>query len=333
MDPRNIVVIGGSAGASPVLKRIAAALPPGLPASIFIVTHFQARGPESLRDLMIGSSALPIDVALDGQPIERGRIYLAAADRHLILERDVIRLGVGPRENMMRPAIDPLFRSAALAYGPRVVGLLLSGYLDDGVTGLAAIKLRGGVTLVQHPLDAEVASMPEAAISAVDVDRVLHDDEIAAALDELARSPAPRVTLAPDPALELEVKIATGARVGGAAMSKVANPTVLTCPTCHGVLSELKAEPLRFRCQTGHAFSPEVALDAQQAEVDEALLIALRVMEERVALVTRMGREARGQGRTAIAELYERRANEYGGYAETLRSAASRSLMPEPSDL
>lgn len=154
MNRRNIIVIGGSAGASPVLARVFAELPRDLPAAIFVVTHFHARGPHSLRDTLVMGSTLPISIAIDGQPIEPGRIYLAAADRHLILAQDVMRLGSGPKENMTRPAIDPLFRSAALAYGPQAIGLVLSGYLDDGASGLAAIKARGGVALVQHPLDA-----------------------------------------------------------------------------------------------------------------------------------------------------------------------------------
>lgn len=328
MDRRNIIVVGGSAGASLVLRRIFAELPADLEASVFAVTHFQSRGPEALRELLTSTSGLPIDVAIDGQPIECGRVYLAAADRHLLVGRDVIRLGVGPRENMMRPAVDPLFRSAALAYGPRVVGLVLSGYMDDGASGLAAIKARGGVALVQNPLDAEVASMPEAALAAAEADATLNVAEMAGALCELARSPAPPFEGKPDPSLELEVRIAGGVRSGSEALARVADPTVLTCPTCHGVLSELKTGPLRYRCQTGHAFNAGSALAAQQNGVDEALLIALRVMEERVTLVSRMAKEAREHGRDSLAEVYERRAQEYDRYAVTLRDAAARTLDP-----
>jgi two-component system chemotaxis response regulator CheB len=329
MKRRNIVAIGGSAGASPVLKRILADLAPEFPASIFVVTHSQLRGAHALKEMLASTSALPIDLAIDEQPIEPGRIYLAAADRHLLLDNGVIRLGAGPRENMARPAIDPLFRSAALAYGPQTIGLVLSGDLDDGASGLAAIKARGGVALVQHPLDADVPSMPKAALSAVDVDRALRADEIAAALTELAGSPAPAVELPPDPTLELEVRIAAGARLGSARLGDVAAPTTLSCPTCHGVLSELKSGPLRFRCQSGHAFTPEAALRAQETDVDEAVLLALRVMEERVTLVARMASEARERGRIAIAEVYEKSASQYEGYADTLRRAAARLLTPE----
>ncbi|MGH6955591.1 MAG: chemotaxis protein CheB [Caulobacteraceae bacterium] len=268
-------------------------------------------------------------VAVDGQPIEPGCIYLPAPDRHLIVGRKTVRLGAGARENMTRPAIDPLFRSAALAFGPRTIGVVLSGYLNDGAAGLVAIKARGGIAIAQHPLDAEVADMPEAALAAVEGVATLGQDELAAALIKMASQEAPAVEPGPDASLDLEVRIALGARLGSAELEAIAEPSALTCPHCHGVLSEVKAVgPLRFRCQTGHAYTAEAALAGQQAEVDDALLIALRVMEERVTLVSRMAREARHDRRAALAEVYERRADEYSGYARTLREAASRSLPP-----
>jgi two-component system chemotaxis response regulator CheB len=330
MDLRNIIVIGGSAGASGVLLQICRALPTDFAASVFVVTHFQHRGPEGLKAMLADACALPVDVAIDGQPVEPGRICLAAADRHLLLARGVVRLGAGPMENLMRPAIDPLFRSAALAYGPRAIGLVLSGRMDDGASGLAAIKARGGLALVQHPKVAQAPSMPEAALAATEVDNVLHDDEIAPALIRLASRPAPTEIAGPNPELELEVKIAAGANPGAGKLRSMADPSTLTCPTCHGVLSEVRnGAPLRYRCQTGHAFTAETALAAQQTEVDEAVLIALRVMEERLTLVSRMAQEAREQGRGAIAKLHERRAEEYAGYAATLRQAAARALEAE----
>jgi two-component system chemotaxis response regulator CheB len=329
MNARNIVAIGGSAGAGPVVRKLLAALPKDLDASLFVVTHFPNTGPGPLLNLLREISALPISVAIDGQPIEPGRIYLAAADRHLLVDPGIVRLGRGPHENMMRPAIDPLFRSAALAFGPRAIGVVLSGYLNDGAAGLAAIKSRGGLALVQHPLDAEVAEMPRAALAAVDPDQIVSQDDLADVLVKLAHETAPRCRSPPDPALELEVAIAAGARLGSAALGDLAEPSALSCPRCNGVLSELKtAGPLRYRCQTGHAFTAEAAFESQQAQLDDALMIALRVMEERVTLVARMAKDARVGGRNAMAELYERRAEEYGGYAETLRQAAVRSLAP-----
>ena len=239
-----------------------------------------------------------------------------------------IRLGRGPRENMARPAVDPLFRSAALAFAGRVVGLVLSGMLNDGAAGLFAVKQRGGVALVQHPLDAEAHSMPQSALDACPVDEAVGVADLPQALLRHVGEPAPK-DVPPAPGLDLEVRIALGARLGSNALEHLATPSTLSCPHCHGVLSELQtAGPLRYRCQTGHAFTAESALAAQQGEVDEALMVALRVMEERVTLTRRMGREAREQGRNAMAETYEARAEEYDGYAATLRGAASRAILP-----
>jgi two-component system chemotaxis response regulator CheB len=322
---RDIIVVGGSTGSVSVLARLTAELPPDLPASVFIVTHVPREG-SNLAGVLAGGAALPVHPALDGQPIEKGQIYVAAPDRHLLLASQLIHLGRGPRENMARPAVDPLFRSAALVFGPRVIGVVLTGMLNDGASGLAAIKQRGGLAVVQHPLDAEAAEMPRAALEAVEADHVVRGDELAALLGRLAHQATSHTPLPPSPELELEVQIAASGPLGAGELSRIAEPSTLTCPHCQGVLSEIShSTPLRFRCQTGHAFTAEAVDHAQQKSVDEAVFVALRVMEERLSLVSRMAREARDQGRSALAELYEARAEEYGRYAATLREAAARS--------
>jgi len=262
---------------------------------------------------------------VNGQPIERGRIYVAAPDRHLLLMNGTIRLGEGPRENMARPAIDPFFRSAALSYGPRVIGVVLSGMLNDGAAGLYAIKAAGGTAVVQHPLDADADQMPLAALEAVDVDHVASAADLANTLSELARSEAGPAS-PPSEELALEVDIAAGGRLGSRALEGFADPSALTCPDCHGVLSEVRSKgPLRYRCQIGHAYSAETLM-ANIGEIDEALRVAMRVMEERLTLVERMAEDARATGRAAVAELYETRAGEYRRYAATLREAAVLAL-------
>lgn len=331
MTGHDLVAVGGSAGSLSVLRTIIPALPADLPAAVLVTMHLSATGGGAIVEQLDAVSALRVVVAVDGQPIEPGSVYVAPGDHHLLAMQGVIRLGRGPRENMVRPAIDPMFRSAALSYGSRAIGVVLSGHLNDGASGLFAIKQRGGLAVVQQPLDAEVPSMPQAALEAVDPDRVVRAANLAAALCDLVRQPAaPGPAAVPD--LELEVRIALGDRLGSSNLGAIAQPSALSCPHCHGVLSEIVARgPLRYRCQTGHAFTAEAALAGQQAEVDEAMMIALRVMEERVTLVSRMGREAREQGRAAAAELYEARAEEYGRYAATLREAAVRAIAPGPS--
>ena len=308
-----------------MLKQIVGDLPPDLAASVFVSTHVPAHSPGYLAEALASSSRLPVSQAIDGQPIEQARIYVAAPDRHMLLINGTVRLGEGPRENMVRPAIDPLFRSAALSYGPRAVGVVLTGMLNDGAAGLYAIKSVGGTAVVQHPLDAEADQMPLAALEVVDVDYVASAAELGRTLSDIAATDAGSV-LDGDGNLELEVEIAAGARLGSQRLREIADPSPLTCPECRGVMSEVRDErPLRYRCQIGHASTAEV-LAANNGEVDEAVRVAMRIMEERVTLVERMAKDARDTGRSAVAELYEQRADEYRRYASTLREAALLSL-------
>jgi two-component system, chemotaxis family, protein-glutamate methylesterase/glutaminase len=327
MARRDIVVIGGSMGSMVALRELFSGLPADLPAAIFVTTHMPNTGGGHLPEVLGAACKLPVVRATEGQPIEPGHVYMAVPGRHLLLIDHMTVLGLGPRENMVRPAIDPLFRSAALAFGPRVIGIVLSGLLDDGAAGLAAIKSLGGLALVQHPVDAEAADMPRAALEAVEVDHVVPAAEMGALLGRLAGSEAPPAGEPANEELELEVEIAAGRRLGSDRLREIALPAALSCPHCHGVLSEMKQPgPLRYRCQIGHAFTAETLVTAQQEGVDEAVRVAMRIMEERAELVTRMARDARAQGRTAVAELYESRAREYENYAATLRRAATLSL-------
>lgn len=326
MDRRDIIVIGGSSGATAPLKTILAALPAELPASVFIVLHIPARSLGILTTVAQAASHLPVRAAAEGMAIEPGHIYLAVPDRHLLVADGHIRLGRGPRENMARPAIDPLFRSAAVAYGSRVVGVLLSGLLNDGAAGLSAIKRCGGLALVQDPQDAIADEMPLAGLRAVTADLIAPSDRIGDVLSDLAREAAgPRVPIPPE--IRLEVDIAAGERVDSGVLRRIADPSALPCPQCGGVLSEVREPgPLRFRCQVGHAVTAEVLAAEQENAVDEALRVALRVIEERAELVARMAADGRNAGRRAVAEMYQERAEEYRRYADTIRRAVLMSM-------
>ena len=329
MAGHDIVVVGGSAGSGPVLRTLVEGLPADLPAAVLIVTHMPTGRISHLAEMLGGKARMPVVEAIDGLPIQPGRIHVATPDRHLLIVANTLRLGGGPRENMARPAIDPLFRSAALAAGGRVIGLILSGMLNDGAAGLSAIHRRGGLSVVQHPVDADHAQMPLEALESVSVDHVAPASDLAALITRLVAEPAgsDRPVW---PGLELEVEIGLGARLGSERLRQIADPVTLTCPDCDGVLSEIRGEsPLRYRCQIGHAFTAEVVADATE-RIDEAIRLAMRIMEERVELVTRMARDARDSGRTAVAELYEKRAEEYGHYAANLREAAVAALGLDP---
>jgi two-component system, chemotaxis family, protein-glutamate methylesterase/glutaminase len=331
MANKDIIVIGGSAGSHSALRQIMSELPADLPASVFVATHMPSQSPGFLADMLASAGPLPVSRAIDGQPIEHGRVYCAVPDRHLLVVDGIMKLGDGPRENLSRPAIDALFRSAALACGSRTIGVVLSGMLNDGASGLQAIKACGGTAVVQHPLDAHADQMPLSALEVVKADHVAPAGELGRLLAKIAGSEAEEDGRCPEN-LPLEVEIAAGGRLGSESLHKIADPSALSCPDCFGVLSEIRGEqPLRFRCQIGHAYTADV-LAARTAEVGQAMRVALRIMEERVTLVRRMAQDAWNSGRTAVAELYEARTDEYTRYANVLRQAGVESMRDAHSD-
>jgi len=331
MSNRDIIVIGGSSGATAPLKRILADLHPDVPAAVFIVLHIPAQGLGILSTVAAATSRLPVHQAVDGMKFERGHVYLGAPDHHLLLSGDHIQLGRGPRENMVRPAIDALFRSAALHHGPRVIGVVLSGLLSDGAAGLNAIKRCGGTVVVQDPAEAIAAEMPKRALEATMADLCVTAARLGDVLSELAREP-PGAVLPIAPDIRLEVEIAAGERIGSAPLADIADPAALTCPSCGGVLSEVReARPARFRCQVGHAYTADALAKEQEGQVDEALRVALRIIEERAELVHRMAADGRRSGRSAVAEMYALRAAEYREYADMIRRVVLKSLDP-PDD-
>lgn len=321
MAKRNIIGIGGSAGSTEPLKDILRHISPDSEACVFVTTHVAGHGPRLLIDVLRRACPLPVDVAEDGAPVRPGRVVVAAADRHLLVTDDGVVLGAGPRENMARPAIDPMLRSLALTFGPRVVGVILSGALSDGAAGLDAVERCGGLAVVQDPADAQVAEMPRAAVAATHPEHIAPAATIGPLLAALAMTEAPAASLCPED-LQIEVEIAAGERTGSGPLARFADPVALTCPTCSGVLSQVRTtRPLRFRCQIGHALTADLLYAQQDEAVEQALRVALRVMEERSELVRRMAADARRQGRSAVAELYEEREREYASHAETLRKA------------
>ena len=329
---RDMIVIGGSSGATAPLKAILGGLPRDLPAAVFVVLHIPARSLGILATVAQAAGRLPVSPAEDGMLIEPGHVYLGVPDRHLLLADGHIRLGQGPRENMARPAIDALFRSAATAYGSRVVGVLLSGLLNDGAAGLAAIKRCGGFAMVQDPTDAIADEMPLSALRAVTADLIAPGSRIGDVLSDLVREHAgPHVPIPAE--IQLEVDIAAGERIDSGILRRIADPAPFICPDCGGVMSQVREPgPLRFRCQVGHAKTADILAYEQENAVDEALRVALRVIEERAELVSRMAEDGRQAGRRAVAEMYGERADEYRRYAETIRRAVLMSMgRAEPS--
>ncbi|MQW55040.1 chemotaxis protein CheB [Sinorhizobium meliloti] len=321
MSHRDVIALGGSLGAVAALKHLLGKLPANFAAAVFVVIHVGARGKDLLAEIFNAHSEIPVTTAVDGEVVERGHVYVAPADHHLLVIDGVIRLGRGPRENLARPAVDPLFRSVGLNYGPRSVAVVLTGMLNDGAAGLADLKRCGGVTVVQNPSDAVAPDMPMGALMASDVDYRAPLEGLAALLVELTGEEAgPPI---PVPAeIRLEVDIALGRQIGSETMLTIANPVPISCPACGGVLSQIKSwPPLRFRCQVGHAYTSEALAAESESAVDEALRVALRIIEERVTLSEKMAQDAHRSGFAAAAAANRRRANEGREHAETLRRA------------
>ena len=320
-----IIAIGGSAGAIGAVRALCDTLPKDIPAAVCIVIHVGARGNNMIADVFGERCPIPVETAVDGRKLEQGRAYVAAADHHLIVVDDTIRLGRGPRENLARPAIDPLLRSVGLSHGSRAIGVILTGMLNDGAAGLADLKRCGGVTVVQNPIEAMARDMPLAALAASDVDYQTPIAELGALLKALATEP--RAPSPPPPEdIRLEVEIALGRPMGTAEMSRLGNPVALSCPDCGGVLSQMRnAPPLRFRCQVGHGYTGEVLAVKQEGSVDEAMRVALRIVEERATLTRKMANEARRGGLRHSAASLERTSAQSQEHVETLRDALRKT--------
>lgn len=297
----NIIVVGTSAGGVEALTYLVKQLPPDLNAAVLIVLHISSHSKSVLPNILNRASNLPVSHAQDGEAIVHGRIYVAPPDYHLLVEPGYLRLTRGAKENLCRPAIDPLFRSAARTYGQRVIAVLLTGMLDDGTAGLMAVKIRGGVAIVQNPDDAMYSEMPHNAIENVDnIDHILPLSDIPSILVTLVNRP---IKIEPENPVSSKIEFET--EIAQLNLEAVENqgdrpgkPSTFGCPDCGGILWELEeGNLLRFRCRTGHAFSAKSLLATQSDAVQDALWIAFRALEEKAALSHRMAlrMEARNQ--------------------------------------
>jgi two-component system chemotaxis response regulator CheB len=297
--PSHLIVIGTSAGGMPALTQLVAQLPGTLTAAVLVVQHLSPDSTgEPLVARLASHTALGCHLATDQAPLEAGHLYLAPPDRHLLVKNQRLLVTKGPRENSYRPAADTLFRSAAVAYGANVVGVVLTGMLHDGTAGLEFVKRCGGLAVVQDPADAEYSSMPESALRAVAVDYVLPLAQMGTQLVQLvnpARTvPPEKLTIPAD--LQLEAAIAE--RVVGTVdeVSQLGHLVPLTCPDCGGNLWEVDhGQVLRYRCHTGHAFTAAALAENNQHSLEETLWVALRMMEERRSLLLSMAKHDQAQ--------------------------------------
>jgi two-component system, chemotaxis family, protein-glutamate methylesterase/glutaminase len=321
---RNIIVMGASAGGLSAFNRIIKRLPEQLNAAVFIVWHVSPYSTSILPEILNRAGKLKASHPADGESIEMGKIYIAPPDHHLLLELGRIRLTKGPKENRFRPAVDPLFRSAAYAYGRRVVGVVLSGALDDGTAGLWAVKDRGGIAVVQDPAEAEQSSMPTSALANVEVDHCVPVSEIPSLLVALTKQVVQEESRIPvSKQLEIETKIALGADAAELDVKQLGKLSEFTCPDCHGTLIELTNGNLqRFRCHTGHSFG-SASLAAELTEsVEQSLWTAIRAVEERVRLLKHLAQHAGDLEQTEVISSLRRELQENERRADLLRQAA-----------
>jgi two-component system, chemotaxis family, protein-glutamate methylesterase/glutaminase len=321
---RDIIVIGASAGGIEALSTIVAGLPADFPAAVFVVLHTSADSPNVLANILDKAGPLPARYAVDGERIAPGRVYVAPADRHLLIEPTLVRLTQGPKENHFRPAVDPLFRSAAQTYGPRVVGVILTGGLNDGTSGLLAVKQLGGTAVVQDPREALIPAMPLSALQHVRVDHCLPLAEIAPRLVRLATSQADEgegVSEMPE-MMDIEIRIAKEEKATEAGVLRLGEPSLYACPECHGVLLRVEdGSLLRFRCHTGHAYTLDALLSEMDEKIEGALWSAVRAIEESVMLTKHAAGHARERGGDGADAELRLRAEEAQRRADLVRQA------------
>jgi two-component system, chemotaxis family, protein-glutamate methylesterase/glutaminase len=305
---RDIITIGASAGGVEALRTLVRGLPAELGAAIFVVQHVPPYSPSSLPEILTKAGPIPAEHAQDGSAIKPNRIYVAPPDKHIILEASRMVVRRGPKENRFRPSIDALFRSAAYVYGPRVIGVVLSGVLDDGTSGSWSIKRLGGLTIIQDPEDALQPQMPRNVAEYVEVDHVATAAALGPLLARLVREPAP-----PEPQVEpdelrrlgLEVEIAAHDGAFEKGIVHWGEMAPFTCPECHGALVRMKeGSMIRFRCHTGHAFTPSTLLAGITEAVEEMLWDAMRCVEEQAMMLEHLAAHLRESGRAEQADQF-----------------------------
>jgi two-component system chemotaxis response regulator CheB len=325
----NAIVIGASAGGVEAMIALAAGFPENLTAAIFVVIHTAPKGPGFLAGIIDRAGPLPAGYAVDGDVALPGRIYLAPPDHHLLIEPgNRMRVWRGPRENGFRPAIDPLFRSAARVYGPRAIGVILSGYLDDGTLGLMLLKRRGGIAIAQDPATASCPDMPSAAIKNVDVDHVVPIEEMPQLLARLTSEQARAIPINPGVnAMSADIRSGSEQEAVPATPNTIeikqatdGPPSALTCPECGGALWEQRVDTvLRYSCHVGHGYTGETLEDQYVREVEAALWTAMRQLVESAELHRRLANRMRESGPADRADDYEQRARDTERRAQIIR--------------
>jgi two-component system, chemotaxis family, protein-glutamate methylesterase/glutaminase len=332
MAEYDVVVVGASAGGVETLIKLIEKLPKAFPAPVLIVQHLSPHRPSTLPYILGRVSKLPVVAATNLQRIEPGRIYVAPPDRHLIIEDDHLKVIRGPKENFSRPSVDVLFRSAAVVFGPRVIGIILSGGLGDGASGLHAIKSAGGVAIIQDPNEALYPSMPLAAAQEVRIDSILPVTKIADELVKLTNKPLTNMKKKKSTKKQAKKNLAKKelkqSKLDEDQLDKegqYGTPSVYSCPDCKGVLWEIKdGDLIRFRCRTGHGYLPEVLSERQSDNIESSLWAAMTALEEKSSLSQRLAQKFTDMGDVRAASRFRQKSQDSLSKAEVIRQILTK---------
>lgn len=324
MFSNRVVVVGASAGGIGSLIQLVKQLPADLPAAVLMVQHLPPHHPSDLPAILSRAGALKAVHPVDGETLRDGRIYVAPPDRHLLIEDQRIAVKRGPKENRFRPSVDALFRSAAYTYGERAIGVVLSGALDDGTSGLWSIKRLGGVTVIQDPADAQFDSMPISALEQVEIDHIVPAGDMGALIASLLARPTTPISDKGDDAVRKRLALETSISANGDAFAKgvtdLGEYTPFTCPECEGVLVRIKEEKnIRFRCHTGHGLSREALLYGVVEKVEMRYWDVMRSLEEAAMLLEEMGHTLDGNGQSRAALRFRANASQAAQQSRQVR--------------
>jgi two-component system chemotaxis response regulator CheB len=328
--PKGCIVIGASAGGLEVLKNLFSQLPADLSVPVFVVMHVPAYHHSYLPEILTHVGALRAIHPQDGTRIESGIVYVAPPDHHLLIDAGNVAVKRGPKENGFRPSIDALFRSAAYSYGRGAIGVVLSGALHDGASGLWSFKRLGGVAIVQDPSEAAYASMPRSALEYVEADYKVRSTKVGPLLGDLVQEQfAEQVSMGSnketsvEERIATEVQIAAGTNVSQKNVLELGEPTPFACPECHGALVRIKEGKLsRYRCHTGHGFSEDALLEGIIQTTGEIIWQVARGLQEGQMLLEHMGQHMRDAGENDRAEKFFAKARDLGRRAAHFAEAA-----------
>ncbi|WP_407431358.1 chemotaxis protein CheB [Arcticibacter sp.] len=320
-DIKHIIVIGASAGGFKAITELVSKIPADLPAAIMVVLHLsKVSMVEVMQHHMQKHTSFRCSIAADGDAIREGNLYLAPTDRHMIVKAGVIRITRGPHENRWRPSIDVLFRSTAVAYSSSTIGIVLTGMLDDGTSGMSAIKRSGGICIVQEPGEAEFPDMPSNVLLNVDVDYRVHISDIGYVLQDIFSKPSRKQHVIPRD-LQIEADITERMTSSIDEMEQIAKNSVFTCPECGGGLWKLNNDPAhRYRCHTGHTYNEKVLLETQAENTEASVWVSIRMMEERKSLLKTISKHEKHAGNLQASSSYNESADSIDVHIERLKN-------------